>query len=89
MSEALHPDDECECGDFRKHHANGSGRCCMPDDLTHGNKTCFAFRLAFPHAGPRSRAALNPEVGESTDRIQQAYKAGFDFAMLTKDEVEK
>lgn len=50
--------DECECGDYRRDHNDGTGRCRMPDDLTHGNRPCFSFRLAFPASGPRSRAAL-------------------------------
>jgi len=53
---SAHPLDECTCGDYRKDHADGEGRCCMPDDLTHGKKPCFRFELAFPHEGPNSRA---------------------------------
>ena len=58
LLERAHPEDECECGDYRRHHENGLGRCCMPDDLTHGNVPCFSFRLAFRHAGPSSREAI-------------------------------
>lgn len=56
-----HPKDECECGDYREVHAGGTGRCCMPDDLTHGNTPCLSFRLAFPHEGPGSRAAIEQD----------------------------
>lgn len=38
--------DGCECGDYRKDHKNGVGRCCMPDDLLHGFKPCLKFRFA-------------------------------------------
>lgn len=53
-----HPHDECECGDYRKDHADGAGRCCMPNDLTHGFQTCSRFRLAFTAEGPGSREAV-------------------------------
>ena len=44
-----HPEDECECGDYRKDHINGTGRCRMPDDLCHGFKPCLRFRLERPY----------------------------------------
>jgi hypothetical protein len=55
-----HPNDECECGDYRKDHVGGIGPCRhnKPRDLTHGYKDCTSFRLAFPHEGPGSRAAF-------------------------------
>lgn len=37
--------DECECGDYRHQHEAGTGRCTMPNDLTHGFKACPTFRL--------------------------------------------
>jgi len=37
--------DECACGDYRRDHVNGTGRCKMPDDLTHGFQPCLRFRL--------------------------------------------
>lgn len=37
--------DTCECGDYRKDHVDGIGRCRMPDDLTHGFHACLSFRL--------------------------------------------
>lgn len=43
----IHHDlDECECGDYRRDHVNGTGRCRMPDDLNHGLQPCEAFRLS-------------------------------------------
>lgn len=43
---AGHPLDECDCGDYRRDHANGTGRCKMPDGLCHGFKPCFKFILS-------------------------------------------
>lgn len=40
-----HPKDECECGDYRYQHKNGSGKCEMPDDLTHAYRPCLQFIL--------------------------------------------
>jgi hypothetical protein len=37
--------DTCTCGDYRRDHKDGTGRCCMPDDLTHGFEPCLSFRL--------------------------------------------
>jgi len=40
--------DECDCGDYRKHHKDGVGPCCFNGgypDLTHGFKDCLSFRL--------------------------------------------
>lgn len=42
----LDPLDECECGDYRREHEGGTGRCRMPDDLCHGFKPCLQFRLS-------------------------------------------
>lgn len=39
------PMDVCRCGDARRDHVNGTGRCRMPNDLTHGFMTCEKFRL--------------------------------------------
>lgn len=40
-----HPLDTCYCGDARRDHVDGTGRCLMPDDLTHGFQPCTRFRL--------------------------------------------
>ena len=42
--------DECECGDYRLNHEgeNHTGRCSLPDDLTHGFQPCRYFRLFQP-----------------------------------------
>lgn len=40
-----HPLDVCKCGDFRREHSGGVGRCRMPNDASHGFKTCELFRL--------------------------------------------
>ena len=40
-----HPLDECDCGDYRRDHINGLGRCTMPNDLNHGFEACHKFRL--------------------------------------------
>lgn len=40
--------DECRCGDYRRDHENGTGRCKMPNDLCHGFKPCTVFRLSRP-----------------------------------------
>ena len=62
-----HPEDECECGDYRRDHENGHGRCRMPDALTHANKACFSFRLAFPHSGPASRNNVRARLSALKD----------------------
>lgn len=43
-----HDDDICVCGDFRRDHECGIGRCIhnKPQDLTHGYENCLAFRPA-------------------------------------------
>jgi hypothetical protein len=46
--------DECECGDYRRDHVDGVGRCKMPNDLNHGFRPCDKFRLAL-----RARSADN------------------------------
>ena len=43
---AGHPLDECDCGDYRRDHIDGTGRCTMPDNLSHGFKPCLKFRLS-------------------------------------------
>ncbi len=39
------PYDVCECGDYRRDHVNGTGRCRMPNDLNHGFRSCERFVL--------------------------------------------
>ena len=39
--------DVCECGDYRYQHENGTGKCRMPDDMSHGFKPCLAFKRVF------------------------------------------
>jgi len=58
MASSQNPLDECECGDYRSQHKDGTGKCCMPDDNTHGHRPCFSFRLAFPQSGPLSREGI-------------------------------
>lgn len=52
---ATHPNDTCDCGDYRKDHAGGIGRCIFtpnPDrdrsdsDGHFGAGPCHQFRLA-------------------------------------------
>lgn len=38
--------DVCECGDYRRQHEGGTGKCHMPDDMCHGMMPCTAFVLA-------------------------------------------
>jgi hypothetical protein len=56
-----HQLDVCQCGDYRRDHENGTGRCKMPDDLTHGFQPCLVFRLCplatFHDAEERREAA--------------------------------
>jgi hypothetical protein len=42
----------CECGDYRLQHQDGTGRCQMPDDMTHGFKPCNEFRPVATTARP-------------------------------------
>lgn len=44
-----HELDICECGDYRRDHVDGSGRCKMPDDLTHGFEPCLEFKLGYEY----------------------------------------
>ena len=37
--------DLCECGDYRRDHDGGAGRCRMLNNITHGMQPCRAFRL--------------------------------------------
>jgi len=43
-----HDLDECQCGDWRRDHENGHGRCRAADDLNHGFQPCWKFVLAKP-----------------------------------------
>ena len=43
---AGHPLDECDCGDYRRDHIDGTERCTMPNDLSHGFRHCLKFRLS-------------------------------------------
>lgn len=70
MSGVKHPEDECECGDYRRDHEDGHGRCRMPDDLTHANAPCLSFRLAFPHEGPGSRAAIRERLAQQDVEVK-------------------
>jgi hypothetical protein len=43
-----HPEDTCECGDYRRDHPN-NGPCRMNQrdfDLCHGGRDCMSFRMA-------------------------------------------
>lgn len=67
MSE-LRDFDMCACGDYRRDHKDGTGRCRMPDDLTHGFKPCLEFRLSKTATEiPASFRALSrtPEPGHA------------------------
>jgi hypothetical protein len=57
MSEP-HPLDVCQCGDFRREHQDGTGRCRMPNDASHGFKTCERFRL---HASAAEYQERHPD----------------------------
>lgn len=47
-------EDVCECGDYRRFHIGGTGRCTMPDDLCHGFTPCTEFRLSSHHINKES-----------------------------------
>lgn len=34
---------DCKCGDHKRQHENGVGRCRMPDNLTHGVQPCERY----------------------------------------------
>lgn len=51
--------DTCYCGDYRKDHVDGIGRCRMPDDLTHGFQQCREFRL-LERARPATKWEYRP-----------------------------
>jgi len=39
--------DECQCGDYRRDHKDGTGACrhnSREFDLNHGGKNCYRFR---------------------------------------------
>lgn len=38
--------DICHCGDFRRDHENGEGKCRMANDINHGYKPCEKFRFS-------------------------------------------
>ena len=42
----LTPFDVCACGDYRRDHEEGTGKCQLPDTMVHGFKPCLQFRLA-------------------------------------------
>lgn len=47
-------EDVCTCGDYRKDHENGTGRCRMPNDLCHGFVPCEKFTLFRRAAAPKT-----------------------------------
>lgn len=47
--------DVCECGDYRRDHIDGTGRCTMADDACHGFKPCFEFRLHYRETNERQQ----------------------------------
>jgi hypothetical protein len=53
LEHALDAYDICECGDYRHQHHEGTGRCQMPNDLTHNFQPCLGFRLSAPAPEPR------------------------------------
>lgn len=50
MSNDIHEQDLCECGDYRRDHVGGKGECRMPDDLSHGYRKCKRFKLSIPRS---------------------------------------
>jgi hypothetical protein len=36
--------DICACGDYRRDHEGGVGKCRKPNDLCHGFQPCVSFR---------------------------------------------
>jgi hypothetical protein len=40
------PYDICTCGDYRRDHEGGTGRCTLPADAVHGFRACTRFQLA-------------------------------------------
>lgn len=61
---AAHPDDVCMCGDYRKQHHKGTGRCLLEDGCKPGR--CQRFRLFRPHAetqGANGQAVAILELG--------------------------
>ena len=51
--------DVCECGDYRMQHDLATGRCRMPDNISHGMKPCLGFRLR--HEATEIPEFYNPE----------------------------
>lgn len=43
-----HDLDSCYCGDFRRSHTNGTGKCAACD--CHSGGQCLKFRLAYDAA---------------------------------------
>jgi hypothetical protein len=47
-----HPLDECECGDYRRNHKDGTGPCTFNRagfDMLHAFEDCLSFTLAHAH----------------------------------------
>jgi hypothetical protein len=42
----MSPYDICQCGDYRRDHEGGTGRCTFEPDLVNGFRRCERFRLA-------------------------------------------
>jgi len=56
---APHPLDECECGDYRRDHADGVGPCKFNRawfDMCHANEQCHSFRLVAAYLKEQSNA---------------------------------
>jgi hypothetical protein len=41
----MSPYDICKCGDYRRDHEGGIGRCTLPADTMPGFRPCVRFRL--------------------------------------------
>lgn len=50
----MSPYDICQCGDYRRDHEGGTGRCTLPPDQVPGFRPCMRFRLAVASQAVRS-----------------------------------
>lgn len=66
IMEWVQSEDVCACGDYRRQHKNGTGRCHMPDDGCHGFEPCKKFVLCGLNAvdSQRLESFLNPNSGK-------------------------
>lgn len=69
---------DCGCGDYKKDHENGIGKCRMPNDLTHGFMRCDFYRgIDWVIVGGESGPGARPfNIQWARDAIAQCKAAG-------------